>query len=316
MDFSIVIPTYNEEKDIAATIDKLLDLDYPDKEIIVVDDSTDSTPKIVAGYGQRGVELIKPEIRKGRSEARNIGIKAAKGDVVVILNADVLLPPDFLRRIKAHYDNGYDSVTVFADVDNMENLYARYVGLHHLRKQARGVYERRKTELKGIFWAEGFSVRRDLALKTSLFPSGFAVPIVAGEDVRFVDELRELGCKGIIDESIVIRHVAPDNFREYWNIRKGRGEGTPQIRRFLDGYSYIRIGSVVFTKILFRFLKAILIVPMVVYNYDLASRSQKNRVFETVQLMYCWLIEQVAFSIGEAQSLLKIIHKEGLASQR
>ena len=48
MKFSIVVPTYNEENDIAGTLDALTSLDYPDKEIIVVDDSTDSTPAIEA----------------------------------------------------------------------------------------------------------------------------------------------------------------------------------------------------------------------------------------------------------------------------
>jgi len=89
--FSIVIPTYNEEKDIGATLDSLLGLRYSDKEIVVVDDSTDTTPQIVSAYAGRGVKLIRPEVRKGRCEARNIGVRASSGDVVVILNADVLL---------------------------------------------------------------------------------------------------------------------------------------------------------------------------------------------------------------------------------
>jgi glycosyltransferase involved in cell wall biosynthesis len=47
MKFSIIIPTYNEERGIGATLEALLSLDYPDREIIVVDDSSDRTPEIV-----------------------------------------------------------------------------------------------------------------------------------------------------------------------------------------------------------------------------------------------------------------------------
>ena len=310
MKFSIVIPTYNEEKDIGGTLDSLLALHYPDKEIIVVDDSADSTPSIVAGYAGRGVELIRPEVRKGRCEARNIGIRAATGEVVVILNADVLLPRDFLDRIKVHYDNAYDSVTVFGDVANVETMYARYVDLLHQKKVVTGVYERRKTSLNGIYWSEGFSVRRELAMRTSLFPSGFVVPIEAGEDVNFADELRKLGCRGIIDDSIVIHHIAPDNLAEYWHIRKGRGAGTPQIRRFIDGWSYRKIFSVLVLKAVKRQLLFATVIPMLHYNYDLAGYGKKNRVWETFRLCWCWMVEQAACSVGEFQSLKKIIARE------
>lgn len=310
MKFSIIIPTYNEEKDIGATLDSLLGLYYHDKEIIVVDDSTDTTPRIVSAYAGRGVKLICPEVRKGRCEARNIGIRAASGDVLIILNADVLLPGDFLDRIKVHYDNGYDSVTVFADVANMETMYARYIDLLHQKKVAQGVYEKRKTTLNGIYWSEGFSVRRELAMKTSLFPSGYVVPIEAGEDVNFANELREMGCKGIIDDSIIIHHVAPDNLAEYWFIRKGRAAGTPQIRRFINGWSYQNIFFVLVLKTIKRLLLFATIIPMVHYNYDLAGYGEKNRVVETLRLCWCWMVEQAASIFGEFQSLKKIIAKE------
>ena len=71
MRFSIIIPTYNEERDIAATLEALLGLDYPDREILVVDDSSDRTPEIVGGYARQGVRLIHPG-GGGRCEARNL----------------------------------------------------------------------------------------------------------------------------------------------------------------------------------------------------------------------------------------------------
>ncbi len=99
MKFSIVIPAYNEEKDIAGTFDGLPVLDYSDKEVIVVDDSTDATPEIVKRYAFKGVQLIHPERRGGRCEARNCGIQEATGEVVVILNTDVQPPRDCLWRM-------------------------------------------------------------------------------------------------------------------------------------------------------------------------------------------------------------------------
>ena len=98
--FSIIIPTYNEENDIRGTLESLLELTYKNKEIIIVDDSNDNTPNIIREYSEQGVKLVIPELRRGRCEARNIGIRESIGDILVILNADVILPNDFLEKIK------------------------------------------------------------------------------------------------------------------------------------------------------------------------------------------------------------------------
>lgn len=308
--FSIIIPTYNEEADIARTLDSLIALDYDNKEIIIVDDSTDNTPSIVRGYKDNGVSLIKPEVRKGRCEARNIGVKASVGDVIIILNADVLLPSDFISKIKIHYDNGLDAVGVMNLVENLDSVYSRYVGMHNHRKEEKGVFEERKEKLNDLWWTEGFSVKRNFLMKTSLFPSGYIVPIVAGEDVRFVDELRKLGCKGVFDKGILIKHVAPSTFKEYWQIRKGRGAGTPQIRLFIDGWSKGKLFTVLLLKSGIRFAKFITLYPMIKYALELSKFSTKNRFLETIKMAYCWAIEQTAFTVGEFQSLFNILKKE------
>lgn len=308
MIFSIVIPTYNEEAEIEETLTNLLALKYQQREIIVVDDSTDNTPTIVQKYSQQGVRLIQPKERRGRCEARNIGINSSIGDVVVILNADVLLPRDFLNKIALHYEAGYDSVTVLSEVRNMSEVCSRYIGLHHLRKLSQGVFERRKTTLNGIFWSEGFSVRKSVLDQSSLFPTGFPIPIEAGEDVRFVDELRRLGCKGIIDDRIVIEHIAPSSLKEFWRVRKGRGAGTPQVRIYIDGWSYHKLFVFLVVKLSIRIIKILTIIPGVHYVLILTELSpEKPKILEGLKLYWCWLVEQTAFSIGEFKSFFKIL---------
>jgi uncharacterized protein (DUF2126 family) len=72
---SIVIPARNEVRDIAATLDTILAIDYEPKEILVVDDSTDETPDIVVRYAGRGVRLIhREQNRNGCCGARNLGM--------------------------------------------------------------------------------------------------------------------------------------------------------------------------------------------------------------------------------------------------
>lgn len=307
MRFSIIIPTYNEEKDIADTLEALVKLVHQDKEIIVVDDSTDSTPDIVLRYQNKGVRLIRPSKKEGRCGARNIGIQSADGDIVVIFNADVRPQPDFLNRLILHYENGADYVLVKAEVSNMDDLFARYTdaaGKHNYQGAT------------WIEWSEGFSCKREIAFKAGLFPVGFSTPICAGEDGFFGTELRKIDAKKVIDESIVVCHVAPSEFKEYWQIRKGRGAGTPQIRRFLDRWSYSKIGFIAILKALRRIIQCMTIVPMLYHCFKLAKYSTKNRVLDTFRFCYAWIVEQAAMSIGEFESLFEIIKAENLSKHR
>jgi glycosyltransferase involved in cell wall biosynthesis len=210
--FTIIIPSYNEKEDVRLAIESSIKQRYPDKEILVIDDSTDNTPQIIREYVSRGVVLLDGP-RKGCCGARNFGIKKASGDVVVLLNADVVLPPDFLEKIKKHYEAGADYVLVESRVFNQENIWARFIEMQHR-------YESRKIGDKAE-WTEGFSCRREAALKVGLIPGDF--PIRFCRDWFLGKRLNEAGFKKVIDRSIVVTHKAPDNFKEYWQVRKVRG---------------------------------------------------------------------------------------------
>ena len=104
MRVSFVIPSRNEATDIAGTLDAVTALPYEDKEILVIDDSTDGTRAVVQQYARRGVQLIYPG--GDRCQARNIGmvhnyeavIGASRGDYVKLLCADDVLYPGAIRR--------------------------------------------------------------------------------------------------------------------------------------------------------------------------------------------------------------------------
>lgn len=302
MKFSIVVPTYNEEQDIGRTLDALIALDYSDKEILVVDDSTDRTPDIVRGYSTSGVRLIRPGKRGGRCEARNLGILEACGEVVIILNADVILPADFIRRVLPHYEQGYDYVLVKSKVANTEYLFPRYI-----EAMATAV---ESGDPSWMEWTEGFSCRRELAIKAGLFPVGFAVPICAGEDGFFGTGLRRIGAKKKIDFDIVVPHIAPASFKEYWSIRKGRGRGSPQIRRFLQSWSMKRIVLRALLRLAKTGIYVVTIIPSIWVTGTAARHSSRGVIADCVPFIYAWLIEQCAFHVGEWESIFEIMGAE------
>ena len=90
MKVTVIIPTYNEEKVIEACLESLSKQTLKDAEIIVVDDgSTDETINILQKVRKsRGVKIFKQK-HKGPGAARNLGVRRAKGEVLVFVDADM-----------------------------------------------------------------------------------------------------------------------------------------------------------------------------------------------------------------------------------
>lgn len=97
---SVVICSFNGAHTIRDCFEGLLKLDYPNFEVIVVNDgSTDSTPAIVQEYGFR---LINTK-NQGLSTARNVGLEAATGEIVAYLDDDSYPDPDWLKYLASTF---------------------------------------------------------------------------------------------------------------------------------------------------------------------------------------------------------------------
>jgi glycosyltransferase involved in cell wall biosynthesis len=99
---SIVIPTYNAAKYLSRSLSSVLNQTYKDFEIIVVDDgSKDNTEEVVKSFMNLcDIKYIYQENSGGPSKPRNVGIKNAKSDYIVLFDADDMLMPDCLASCK------------------------------------------------------------------------------------------------------------------------------------------------------------------------------------------------------------------------
>jgi biofilm PGA synthesis N-glycosyltransferase PgaC len=99
---SIIVPAYNEEKNIKRTLDSIIDSDYPAKEIIVVDDgSTDLTYTIASQYMQSHKNCKIAVMRKkngGKVSAINYALRFAVGEIVIVIDADSIIQRNALRE--------------------------------------------------------------------------------------------------------------------------------------------------------------------------------------------------------------------------
>lgn len=106
---SILIPAYNEQENIAATVESVIRTTYRTREVIVINDgSKDDTAKeveaVIAANPEHDIRLISVE-NGGKARALNIGTAAAKHDIIVVLDADAVLDTDAVSYFVPHFDD-------------------------------------------------------------------------------------------------------------------------------------------------------------------------------------------------------------------
>lgn len=135
---TVIIPSYNEDKVIARTIDAVLNSDYPDLRVIVIDDgSTDDTAAIVQReYGSEPrVTFIRKE-NGGKSTALNLGISMADTDIIICLDADTLFRYDTISRLVPHFaDPKVGAVAGNVKVGNRFNPITIWQSLEYITSQ-------------------------------------------------------------------------------------------------------------------------------------------------------------------------------------
>ena len=117
---SIIIPTYCEEENIERCLRSIKRQRFEDGRIeaIVVDsNSPDDTKKVARKYADRVINLKS----RGVSKARNIGAQKAKGDVLLFLDADTVLHPDFVAKMQASFLDP-EIVCISGALVGLENL--------------------------------------------------------------------------------------------------------------------------------------------------------------------------------------------------
>lgn len=92
---SVIIPTYNRAQMLRQAVESVLEQDYPCTEILVIDDgSVDDTPMVLADYEDR-IRFFRQE-NTGVSAARNLGIRASRGELIAFLDSDDYWLPEKL----------------------------------------------------------------------------------------------------------------------------------------------------------------------------------------------------------------------------
>ena len=175
-EISVVIPTYNRLETLAHVIPTLLAQNVPasDFELLVCDsNSTDGTAEYLARVGAQHPSLRHlPGAYTGRAMARNAGIHAARGEVVLFNDADILASPDLLLQHLRHHREQRDIAVVGLEVQ-VKNLddYAHKRDCPELRGF---LHKPTRKKLPWLYFLTGnASVRRDDLMRVGCFDENF-----------------------------------------------------------------------------------------------------------------------------------------------
>lgn len=209
---SVVVPAYNEERVVVATVNSLLAQDYAGElEIVVVDDgSPDATHAVTRSafeHVPNVTVLTKPN--GGKASALNYGIARARGEIVVGLDADTQFVPDTVRMLVAPLaDPTVGAVAGNAKVGNRINLVTRWQAVEYVTSQN---LDRRAFALLDCITVVPGAVgawRRELVTRVG----GFTDDTLA-EDQDLTLAIRRLGFRIAYADSAVAYTEAPDTFR-------------------------------------------------------------------------------------------------------
>ena len=138
---AILVPCYNEEATMAATINSLLELDYPKEklQIIIIDDgSTDKTFQIAKSFENKGPVKAYHKENGGKYTALNYGLKKTKAELVGTLDADSFVDPQALKKMVPYFSDPntqavtsslkvYKPKTILQHVQNIEYLFGIFL---------------------------------------------------------------------------------------------------------------------------------------------------------------------------------------------
>ena len=197
---SVIMPVGLKESRAALSLERLSRLSPPVDEIILVcDGANDSAREAAASFGVRLVELSR---RLGPAYARNQGAFAAAGDVLLFVDADVLVPFDVVNQILQVLDSESGVAACFGSYDDTPaepNFLSQYKNLFHH-------YVHQNSPSKAsTFWTGCGAISRHVFQELGGFNEAFGLPSV--EDIEFGYRLRDAGYEIRLVHSLQVRHL-------------------------------------------------------------------------------------------------------------
>ncbi|HEY9516926.1 MAG TPA: glycosyltransferase, partial [Gemmatimonadaceae bacterium] len=223
---SVVICTYNGQGTIRECMEGVCRLDYPDHEVIVVDDgsTTDAVATIVGEYCKHNVRLIRTPNR-GLSAARNTGLAAATGEIVAYVDDDAYPDPHWLTYLSATFLKapfvgvGGPNIPLPEDGPIADCVANAPGGPTHVL-----LSDQEAEHIPGC----NMAFRKSALEAIGGFDPQFRV---AGDDVDLCWRLRDHGWRLGFSPAAVVWHHRRNSVRAFWRQQRGYGRAEASLER-------------------------------------------------------------------------------------
>jgi len=217
---SLIVPTYNEEKNIDTKLQNLFEQSYPKErmEIIVVDSSTDSTPRKVGAWMDRvpNIRLVTEPQRMGLAHALNLGYSAARGDIVIKSDCDILYDEDSVSNIVMNFaDPKVGAVSGRQKLRSGNDVESGYRELLNKKR-------RLETRFGSAYIVDPFCAFRK-SLVEKIYERS------ASDDAELAIKIRKKGFYSIFDENAVFYEQTPKSKLERLKQKQRRAQGHIQL---------------------------------------------------------------------------------------
>lgn len=197
---SIVIPVHNGGENFRQCLSSLEKFATTVAEVIVVvDGETDDSGQLAE---ESGAKVIRLPAAGGPARARNLGARAAQGDVLFFIDADVTIAPDTLEQVTIALHD-YPDIAAFIgsydDAPGAPNFLAQYKNLFHHYTHQIG------DEEASTFWGACGIIRRDVFLAIGGFDEAYRYPSV--EDIELGYRLKRAGYRIRLCKTIQVKHL-------------------------------------------------------------------------------------------------------------
>jgi len=322
---SIVIPCRNEEKFIAKCLDSIINNDYPKEnlEVLIIDGiSEDKTRQIVDEYIKQYsfIRLLDNPNRFSPS-ALNIGIKNAKGDIIVRLDAHATYEKDYISKCVSYMDK-YEADNVggrMMTISGNNTLVGKAIvlALSHRFGVGNSYFRIGSKEPKFVDTVPFGCYKKEVFEKIGLFNEN----LIRNQDIEFNLRLKKSGGKILLVPDIVsyyyarsdLKNLFMQNFKNgLWVIYSNRFAKAPFSWRHLIPYIFVSslVGSLFLSIFWIPFLYLFLMIILVYLTANVffsLNISLKNGMKLFPFIIISFFVLHFSYGLGSIRGLMKLI---------
>ncbi|WP_347566211.1 glycosyltransferase [Scytonema sp. UIC 10036] len=202
---SIIIPVYKGGESFRKCLSSLAQFAPANVEVIVVVDGEDDDSWQIAQ--EFGVKVLKLAVNAGPARARNIGARAAKGNILFFIDADVAILPNSITQVEVafHRQPGIAAaIGSYDDEPGESNFLSQYKNLlHHYTHQT-------ANEEAFTFWGACGAIRREVFFSLGGFNESYRKPCI--EDIELGYRLTRAGYKIRLCKDLQVKHL------KHWGV--------------------------------------------------------------------------------------------------